>query len=148
VFDVQIRPWFRSTASAAVVALALQGAGTLAAPAKHEFQISARKYTYHVSGVDRPEIHVREGDVVRVTFSADDIPHSFTVDEPYRISKRAEPGKPVTFEFLADKPGTFEFYCNLAIDERCRKELRGTLVVDSPVKGTRRWLSPNEVRPG
>jgi hypothetical protein len=38
----------------------------------------------------------------------------------------------VTFEFLADKPGTFAFYCNLAIDERCRKELRGTLIVDPP----------------
>jgi heme/copper-type cytochrome/quinol oxidase subunit 2 len=133
VFDVQIRPWFRSTASAAVIALAIQGPGTLEARAKHEFQISARKYTYRVAGVDRPEIHVHEGDVVRVTFLADDIPHSFTVDEPYRISKRAEPGKSVTFEFLADKPGTFEFYCNLAIDERCRKELRGTLVVDPPL---------------
>jgi heme/copper-type cytochrome/quinol oxidase subunit 2 len=132
VFHVQMRPWFRSTVSAAVIALAVQGAGTLEARAKHEFQISARKYAYRVAGVDRPEIHVREGDVVRVTFSADDIPHSFTVDEPYRISKRAEPGKSVTFEFLADKPGTFEFYCNLAIDERCRKELRGTLVVDPP----------------
>ena len=132
MFQGQARRSFRALAGAAVVALAIQGAGTLEARAKHEFQISARKYTYHVSGVDRPEIHVREGDVVRVTFSAEDIPHSFTIDEPYRISKRAEPGTPVTFEFLADKPGTFAFYCNLAIDERCRKELRGTLVVDPP----------------
>jgi heme/copper-type cytochrome/quinol oxidase subunit 2 len=132
VFHVPVRPWVCSMASAAAIALAVQGAHPLEARAKHEFQISARKYTYRVAGVDRPEIHVREGDVVRVTFSAEDIPHSFTVDQPYRISKRAEPGKPVTFEFLADKPGTFEFYCNLAIDERCRKELRGTLVVDPP----------------
>jgi heme/copper-type cytochrome/quinol oxidase subunit 2 len=127
-----MRTWFRWIAGAAVIALAVHGGTTLEARAKHEFQISARKYTYHVAGVDRPEIHVREGDIVRITFSAEDIPHSFTVDEPYRISKRAEPGKPVTFEFLADKPGTFAFYCNLAIDERCRKELRGTLVVDPP----------------
>jgi heme/copper-type cytochrome/quinol oxidase subunit 2 len=133
VFHVPVRPWVRAIASAAVIALLVQGARPLEARAKHEFQISARKYTYRVAGVDRPEIHVHDGDVVRVTFSAEDIPHSFTVDEPYRISKRAEPGKPVTFEFLADKPGTFEFYCNLAIDERCRKELRGTLVVDPPL---------------
>ena len=130
MIQVQARPWVRSIASVAVIALAVQGARTIEARSKHEFEISAHKYAYRVTGADRPEIHVREGDVVRVTFSADDIPHSFTIDEPYRISKRAEPGKPVTFEFLADKPGTFEFYCNLAIDERCRKELRGTLIVD------------------
>ena len=133
MFHVPVRPWVRAIASAAVIASLVQGARPVEARAKHEFQISARKYTYRVAGVDRPEIHVHDGDVVRVTFSAEDIPHSFTVDEPYRISKRAEPGKPVTFEFLADKPGTFEFYCNLAIDERCRKELRGTLVVDPPL---------------
>jgi heme/copper-type cytochrome/quinol oxidase subunit 2 len=83
-----------------------------------------------VANAERAELHVREGDVVHVVFSADDIPHSFTIDAPYRIDKRASPGKPVTFDFLADKPGTFEFYCNIAVDERCRKDLRGTLIVD------------------
>jgi heme/copper-type cytochrome/quinol oxidase subunit 2 len=101
-----------------------------AAAAKHEFEISAHKYAYRVAGVERAEIHVHEGEIVHITFSTEDIPHSLTIDGPYRISKRAAPGKPVTFEFLADKPGTFDFYCNLAIDERCRKELRGTFIVD------------------
>jgi hypothetical protein len=34
----------------------------------------------------------------------------------------------VTFEFRADQPGTFHFYCNLKQDERC-KEMQGELVV-------------------
>lgn len=116
------------------VVLALAGALSsprlLVAAEKHEFQVSAHKYAYRVTGVDRPEIHVREGEIVHITFSTEDIPHSLTIDGPYRISKRAAPGKPVTFDFLADKPGTFDFYCNLALDERCRKELRGRLIVD------------------
>jgi heme/copper-type cytochrome/quinol oxidase subunit 2 len=113
-------------------------AASLAAVAasKREFPVSAHRYAYRIAGGERAEIHVEEGDVVRITFSAEDIAHSFTIDEPYRISKRAQPGKPITFDFLADKPGTFEFYCNLAVDERCRKEVRGKLIVD-PKSGDR-----------
>jgi len=73
-------------------------------------------------------IEVREGEVVKVTLEAADIPHSFTIDHPYRISKRATPDRPVVFEFRADQPGTFVFYCNLTLDGRCRDK-RGTLVV-------------------
>ena len=38
------------------------------------------------------------------------------------------PARRVTFEFRADHPGTFRFYCNLKQDERC-KEMKGELVV-------------------
>jgi heme/copper-type cytochrome/quinol oxidase subunit 2 len=48
--------------------------------------------------------------------------------DEYRIAKRAAPGNPVTFEFRADRAGTFPFYCNLTIDDGCR-EMRGELVV-------------------
>ena len=64
---------------------------------------------------------------MRVTLRAEDIPHSFTVDA-YRIAKRAAAGQTVTFEFRADRPGTFPFYCNLKIDDGCR-EMRGQLIV-------------------
>ena len=66
----------------------------------------------------------------RITLHAEDIPHSFTIEEsPYRIMKRAEPGKPVSFDFRADQPGRFRFYCNLTADEKC-KDMQGTLVVE------------------
>ena len=73
------------------------------------------------------KIEVFEGDVVQITLVPADMPHSFTVDA-YKIAKRAEPGKPVTFEFLCDKPGTFRFYCNLTIDDGC-KRMAGELIV-------------------
>jgi heme/copper-type cytochrome/quinol oxidase subunit 2 len=62
-----------------------------------------------------------------VTFTAVDMPHSFTIDA-YRISKRAAQGQTVTFEFRADRTGPFDFFCNLSQDERC-KNMRGKLVV-------------------
>jgi plastocyanin len=125
VFDV--RPFVGLTI---LLSLAVAPIVVRAAPTRHDVQISAHKYSYRIGGADRAELHVKEGEVVHVTFTADDIAHSFTIDEPYRISKRSEPGKPVTFDFVADKPGSFAFYCDLAIDERCRKELRGTLIVE------------------
>ncbi len=104
-------------------------AGTALAQARRDFTVTARRYTYSVSGSDAPEIHVMQNDLVHITFSSDDIPHSFTIEEaPYRIMRRAEPGKPVSFSFRADQPGRFRFYCNLTADEGCREQ-QGTLVV-------------------
>jgi cytochrome c oxidase subunit 2 len=86
------------------------------------FTVSAHKYSFSPA-----RIEVRRDDVVRVTFSTGDIPHSFTIDK-YRIAKRVEPGKPIVFEFRADQPGRFPIYCNLKTDERC-KEMVGELIV-------------------
>lgn len=72
-------------------------------------------------------IEVQQGDVVKVTFTAADIPHSFTIDS-YRIAKRAGAGQSVTFEFRADQAGEHTFYCNLTQDEKCRN-MKGTLAV-------------------
>ena len=92
------------------------------APTRRATSISASKFAFAPNRID-----VRQGDIVQVTLSAVDIAHSFTIDE-YRIAKRAAPGQPVTFEFRADQPGTFRFYCNLKQDEGCR-DMHGTLVV-------------------
>ena len=63
----------------------------------------------------------------RSTLHTDDIAHSLTIDE-YRIAKRVGPGHPVTFEFRADRAGTFPYYCNLQIEDGCR-QMHGELVV-------------------
>ena len=90
--------------------------------ALREFTLQARRYSF-TPGV----IEVQQDDLVRITLRAEDIPHSFTVDD-YRIAKRAAAGQAVTFDFRADRPGTFTFYCNLKIDEGCR-DMRGQLIV-------------------
>jgi heme/copper-type cytochrome/quinol oxidase subunit 2 len=96
---------------------------------RRDFTVVARRYGYRVNGSDVAEIRVVQNDLVHVTFSTEDIPHSFTIEEaPYRIMKRAEPGSPVSFSFRADQPGRFRFFCNLTIDEGCR-QMQGTLIV-------------------
>ncbi len=73
-------------------------------------------------------IEVQKDDLIRIKFTAQDLAHSFTVDLPYRISKRAAAGQSVPFEFRADETGRCPFYCNLTQDDRCRK-MKGELVV-------------------
>jgi len=89
---------------------------------QRQFTVEAKKYAF-----DPARIEVEQDDLVTIRLSTPDIPHSFTIDE-YRIAKRVVAGRPVTFEFRADRPGTFRFYCNLRQDERCR-EMHGELVV-------------------
>jgi heme/copper-type cytochrome/quinol oxidase subunit 2 len=94
----------------------------LAAQTKRGFTVHAKRFAFSPS-----RIEVTQDDVVTVTFTADDIAHSFTIDE-YRIAKRAEAGETVVFEFRADRPGTHPIYCNLTNDEGCRR-MHGELVV-------------------
>jgi heme/copper-type cytochrome/quinol oxidase subunit 2 len=109
--------------SAPVLALGLFGLLLQAQEGgERRFTVSAHKYAFSPA-----RIEVRQDDLVRVTFSTDDIPHSFTIDK-YRIAKRVEPGRPIVFEFRADQPGRFPIYCNLTADEGCKKMI-GELVV-------------------
>jgi len=87
-----------------------------------EFTVTGRDHRFSPA-----RIEVNKDDLVKITFTAADMPHSFN-NEQYRIAKRAGAGQTVTFEFRADQAGSFEFYCNLKQDERCR-DMKGTLVV-------------------
>ena len=87
-----------------------------------EFTITGNHYAFAPAS-----IAVNKDDLVKITFVAQDMSHSFTMDG-YRIVKRAGVGQTVTFEFRADKAGPFPFYCNLSLDEKC-KDMKGTLTV-------------------
>ena len=91
-------------------------------PAARPFSVTARRYRF-----DPPRIEVNQDDLVTINLRTEDIAHSMTIDA-YRIAKRVSPGHAVTFEFRADQPGTFPFYCNLQIDDGCR-QMRGELIV-------------------
>jgi plastocyanin len=84
-----------------------------------DISIEANDYAFSPA-----QIEIQKDDLVKVTFHARDIAHSFTIDD-YRIAKRAAR---VVFEFRADQPGRFRYYCNLTLDERCKK-MQGVLIV-------------------
>ena len=92
------------------------------APNRREFTILAQDFHY---APDRLE--VMQDDLVRLTVRSGDIAHTFTLDE-YRIVKRVQAGSSTTFEFRADRPGTFPFYCNLT-SESGHANMKGQLAV-------------------
>jgi heme/copper-type cytochrome/quinol oxidase subunit 2 len=92
------------------------------APNRREFTIIARDFQYSPA-----RIEVTQDDLVKLTVRSEDIAHSFTIDE-YRISKRVPAGGATTFEFQADRPGTFPFYCALT-SEPGHKMMHGQLIV-------------------
>jgi heme/copper-type cytochrome/quinol oxidase subunit 2 len=117
------------TVLASFVAGGLLVAGVSALTLKPAAQGGTREFT--ITGDQfsfKPvRIEVQKDDLVKITFLAKDIAHSFTVDQ-YRIAKRAGAGQTVVFEFRADQVGTHRFYCNLTLDDRC-KRMEGELVV-------------------
>jgi heme/copper-type cytochrome/quinol oxidase subunit 2 len=124
------RPVFACVSLLLLIAVA--GSVTGVAQGRREFTVTARKYAYRVSGTNKPEIRVALGDLVKITFEAEDIPHSFTTvdDDHYRINRRAEPGKPITWEFRADQAGTFAVRCTLTIDPKC-KDMQAAFIVEA-----------------
>ena len=91
-------------------------------PTARPFAVVARRYKFEPA-----RIEVLQNDLVKIELRAEDIAHSWTVDD-YRIAKRVSPGQTVTFEFRADKAGTFPFYCSLQTEDGCR-QMHGELVV-------------------
>jgi heme/copper-type cytochrome/quinol oxidase subunit 2 len=87
-----------------------------------EFSVEGNQFAFSPA-----RIEVQKDDLVKVTFTARDMAHSFTIDQ-YRIAKRANAGQTVVFEFRADRSGPFTFYCNLSQSDRCR-EMKGHLEV-------------------
>ena len=92
------------------------------APNRHEVKLVARDFRWTP---DR--IALGQDDLVRLTIRSEDIAYSFAIDE-YRIVRRVPAGGVTTFEFRADRPGTFRFYSNLTSDG-AHAEMQGQLVV-------------------
>ena len=92
------------------------------APNRPEFALVAKDFRF---SPDR--IEVTQDDLVKVTITSEDVAYSFAVDE-YRIVRRVPAGASTTFEFRADRAGSFRFYSNLT-SEAGHRQMQGQLVV-------------------
>jgi len=77
------------------------------APQARTFQVDARQYAYSPS-----ELQVNQGDTVTIQLFSTDVVHGLYVDD-YDISVEADPGQTSTLTFIADRPGSFRFRCNV-----------------------------------
>lgn len=77
------------------------------APQERTIQIDARQFAYSPS-----ELKVNPGDTVTIQLLSTDVVHGLYVDG-YDVSVEADPGQTATLTFVADKPGSFRFRCNV-----------------------------------
>lgn len=71
------------------------------------FRIDARQFAYTPS-----ELKVNTGDTVTIHLASADVVHGLYVDG-YDVSVEADPGQTKILTFVADKPGSFRFRCNV-----------------------------------
>lgn len=71
-------------------------------------EVKGFNYAYDVS-----TITVNEGDTVTINFESSDGFHDWVVDEFSAATEKVRPGTPTPVTFVADKAGTFEYYCSV-----------------------------------
>lgn len=87
-----------------------------------EFKIEAFQF-----GFDPNTIEVNQGDKVRFIAWSRDVPHGLTIRE-FEVKMNLQDSNPQTVEFVADKKGTFTFFCSVPCGAN-HKEMKGRLIV-------------------
>jgi cytochrome c oxidase subunit 2 len=92
-------------------------------------EVTAKRFTFEPA-----KIEVTEGERVRLVLKSADGVHGLKI-EKFRVNKLIPRGeKPVTLDFVASAPGTYEILCS----EECgdgHDAMQGTLVVKAKAKG-------------
>ncbi|MDQ5952387.1 MAG: plastocyanin, partial [Patescibacteria group bacterium] len=70
---------------------------------------------------------VQKGDTVRIIFKNEDGFHDLKIDEFNVATKQIQGGAEETVEFVADKAGTFEYYCS--VGKHRDMGMKGTITV-------------------
>lgn len=97
--------------------------GIVEAQPLKEITITGKNYEF-----SQKEIRVKKGDFVRINFSSTDGPHDWIVDEFNAKTKQVSTGQSSSVNFVADKAGTFEFYCSVGTHRKMG--MVGKLIVE------------------
>jgi len=76
-------------------------------PQERTLRLEASQFAYSPA-----EINVNSGDTVTIELVSTDVVHGLYVDE-YGVSVTADPGQTTRLTFVANKPGSFRFRCNV-----------------------------------
>ena len=87
------------------------------------FNITGKNFSFSVN-----EIRVKKGGKVKINFTSTDGLHDWVVDEFAARTTRVNTGDSASVEFIADKTGTFEYYCSVSIHRQAG--MKGKLIVE------------------
>lgn len=92
-------------------------------PSIKEFLVTGTNFKFSV-----PEMRVKQGDTVRVIFTSESGMHDWKIDEFAAGTKMLTAGQSETVEFVADKVGTFQYYCS--VGQHRQAGMVGELIVE------------------
>ena len=88
-----------------------------------EFMVNGDNFTFSPSSMI-----VKKGDTVQITFTNTEGFHDLKIDEYDVATAKLNAGGTETIEFVADKAGTFEYYCS--VGSHRAMGMKGTLTVE------------------
>ena len=104
-----------------------QTGGAVAGENVKTFMLTGENFKFMMEGQEGPEIKVNVGDTVRVEFSSTEGFHDWVVDEFQAATERVKTNGTTSVEFVADKAGTFEYYCS--VGSHRQMGMKGKLIV-------------------
>lgn len=87
------------------------------------FQIEAKNFEFSLK-----EIRVKKGDKVKIILNGTQGFHDIVIDEFNVASARIQSPSSATVEFVADKMGSFQYYCSVGTHRQMG--MVGTLIVE------------------
>ena len=92
------------------------------------FVVTGENFKFVVNGASNLDIKVNKGDRVRIEFTSTKGFHDWVVDEFDVATKQVRDSDGMTYvEFIADKIGTFEYYCS--VGQHRANGMKGNLIV-------------------
>ena len=87
------------------------------------FEVEGKPFSFSPS-----EIKVKKGDKVKIIFKNMEGFHDWVVDEFAAKTKQIQAGQTDSVDFIADKTGTFEYYCSVGTHRQ--QGMVGKLIVE------------------
>ena len=88
-----------------------------------EFAVVAANFKF-----SEKEMRVRKGDTVKITLANNEGTHDLKIDEFDVATAKLDAGKQETVEFVANKAGTFEYYCSIGTHRQMG--MKGNLIIE------------------
>ena len=102
--------------------------GTIPATETAPAAVKSFDLTGKMFAFSQSEIRVEKGDTVTVNFESTDGPHDWVVDAFNARTKQVQPGTKTSVTFVADKVGTYEYYCS--VGQHRQNGMVGKLIVE------------------
>lgn len=92
------------------------------------FALTGKNFKFSMDGKTNPDLRVSVGDLVRIEFTSTEGLHDFVLNGYSVATSRVSDGESTFVEFVADKAGTFEYYCS--VNSHRAQGMKGALIVE------------------